>query len=85
MTVWARRVAAPQFRGKFREKKGIACGVCCQFLIVPFLGYLACTAFELDAVYGALPPASLPSPDSELSFLCLLFLLPVLFVVWMMI
>jgi predicted Na+-dependent transporter len=51
------QVETDQFRAKFREKRGIACGVCCQFFIVPFLGYVACTVFKLDA--GAAYPTDM--------------------------
>lgn len=41
-----------EFRAKFREPRAIIAGVCCQFGIVPALGYLSTQLFELDAVLG---------------------------------
>jgi predicted Na+-dependent transporter len=52
----AATVETGQFRSKFKECKGIACGLCCQFFIVPALGYASTQIFDLDAVYGADPP-----------------------------
>ena len=48
----AATVETGQFKSRFKEGKGIACGLCCQFFIVPFLGFLSCKLFKLDAVYG---------------------------------
>lgn len=47
----AATVDMANFRSKFAERKGIGCGLCCQFLIVPFLGYCSCLLFSLDKVY----------------------------------
>lgn len=39
-------------RKRFRAKKSVVFGVACQFLILPFLGFSAAKAFDLDPVYG---------------------------------
>jgi sodium/bile acid cotransporter 2 len=48
----AATVETSNFRSKFDEKRGIACGVCCQFFIVPFLGFVSTQLFDLQPVYG---------------------------------
>ena len=40
------------FKGKFREWRGIATGLTCQFLLVPALGFASCKWFELDPTLG---------------------------------
>jgi predicted Na+-dependent transporter len=48
----AATVEMGQFRSRFKEKKGIVCGLACQFLIVPCLGYASTQIFDLDPIYG---------------------------------
>lgn len=48
----AATVDVREFRGKFKAPRPIIAGMCCQFGIVPALGYLSTQLFELDAVLG---------------------------------
>jgi predicted Na+-dependent transporter len=48
----AATVDVREFRGKFKAPRAIIAGMCCQFGIVPALGYLSTQLFELDAVLG---------------------------------
>ena len=48
----AATVDVSEFRGKFKAPRAIIAGMCCQFGIVPALGYLSTQLFRLDAVLG---------------------------------
>ena len=48
----AATVDVREFRGKFKAPRAIIVGMCCQFGIVPALGYLSTKLFRLDAVLG---------------------------------
>lgn len=48
----AATVDVREFRGKFKAPRAIIAGMCCQFGIVPALGYLSTQLFRLDAVLG---------------------------------
>ena len=48
----AATVETGNFKAKFRAKRGILCGMLCQFFIVPFLGFVSTKIFNLKPVYG---------------------------------
>lgn len=54
-------------RKRFRAKKSIVFGVACQFLILPFLGFSAAKAFDLDPVYGIMLITVTSSPGGAYS------------------
>lgn len=39
-------------RERFRRPRGIAIGLCCQFMILPLAGFVAVKVCDLDEVYG---------------------------------
>lgn len=54
-------------RKRFRAKKSVVFGVACQFLILPFLGFSAAKAFDLDPVYGIMLITVTSSPGGAYS------------------
>lgn len=54
-------------RQRFRARKSIIFGVACQFLILPFLGFSAAKAFDLDPVYGIMLITVTSSPGGAFS------------------
>lgn len=55
------------FRSKFTEKRGLACGAVCQFVVVPALGYLSTKLFSLPAPYGVTLLVLCSSPGGSYS------------------
>ena len=67
-------VEVAAFRSKFEEKRGLVCGACCQFGVVPLLGYLATRAFQLPPHYGVTLLVLCSSPGGSYSnWWCSLF------------
>ena len=67
-------VEVAAFRLKFEEKRGLVCGACCQFGVVPLLGYLATQAFQLPPHYGVTLLVLCSSPGGSYSnWWCSLF------------
>lgn len=48
----AATVDVREFRAKFKAPRALIAGMCCQFGIVPALGFLSTQLFRLDAVLG---------------------------------
>ena len=55
------------FKSKFSEKRGLACGACCQFFVVPALGFAATQLFDLPVHYGVTLLVLCSSPGGSYS------------------
>lgn len=56
-----------EFRSKFNEKRGLACGAGCQFVAVPALGFLSTRLFDLPPHYGVTLLVLCSSPGGSYS------------------
>ena len=62
------------FREKLRDRKAILVGLVCQFILLPFCGFLTVIAFRLKEVYGITLLIVTSSPGGSYSNLwCSLF------------
>jgi predicted Na+-dependent transporter len=67
-------VEVDAFRDKLERKEGILIGLCCQFILLPFCGFLTVLAFNLKEVYGITLLIVTSSPGGSYSNLwCSLF------------
>ena len=55
------------FREKLRNVRGIGCGLATQFLLLPFLGFCAVKAFNLERLYGVMLLIVTSSPGGGFS------------------
>ena len=40
------------WRERERYKRGVVCGLCCQFVLLPFIGFCVVKAFDLGELVG---------------------------------
>jgi len=60
-------VAAKDVLRAFKDRRGIATGAICQFVLLPFTGFLACTVFDLPPVTGVTLLVLTSSPGGSYS------------------
>ncbi|CAJ1355618.1 unnamed protein product [Effrenium voratum] len=67
-------VDAAVVKQRFHGKCGIILGLCCQFVILPFLGFCASKAFNLEPIFGVMLITVTSSPGGAYSnWWCSLF------------